>query len=181
MFPDGGATRNDMPAMLSVGVDYKITPNLKISLGGNYYFDKSVDYGHKVDDDLNSYTPSVHISNKDIIASNGMSVCAGLEYNISQKFLVSGGFILSNKGVNEKYQSDLTYYQGSKTFGVGGAYNITERIQLSLGVSTTMYTDASKTLDHMFPSTPPNANVTGITETYKKNTIMGGIALDFRF
>jgi long-subunit fatty acid transport protein len=179
MFLDGDITRNDMPAMISLGIDYKLSPNLRLSLGGYYYFDNLADYGHKTDDDLNGSTPIVHIPNKDIIGSNGISFSAGLEYNITQKFLVSGGFILSNKGVNDKFQSDLTYYQGSKTFGVGGAYNITPKIQLNLGVSTTLYTDATKTVDHMFPSTP--AYDVKSTETYKKNTIMGGIGLDFNF
>jgi long-chain fatty acid transport protein len=178
MFLDGDITRNDMPALLSLGIDYKLSPNLKLSLGGNYYFDKMADFGHKTDDDLNGATPIVHIPNKDIIGTNGASIQGGLEYNISQKFLVSGGFILSNRGVNEKFQSDLNYYQASKTFGVGGAYNITNKIQLNLGVSTTLYTDATKTTDHMFTgyATPIKS-----TETYKKNTIMGGIGLDFRF
>jgi long-chain fatty acid transport protein len=178
MFLDGDITRNDMPALLAIGIDYKLSPNLKLSLGGNYYFDNMADFGHKTDDDLNGSTPVVHIPNKDIIASNGMSFQAGLEYNVTQKFLVSGGFIISNKGVNEKFQSDLNYYQASKTLGIGGAYNITDKILLNLGVSTTIYSDATKTTDHMFPgyATPIKS-----TETYKKNTIMGGIGLDFRF
>jgi long-chain fatty acid transport protein len=178
-FPNGEETRNDMPALLSAGIDYKVTPNLKLSIGGNYYFDKSADYGHKYDNDLDGTTPTVHIANKDIIGTNGMSIQAGLEYNVTQKFLVSGGFILSNKGVNDKFQSDMNYYQASKTIGVGGAYNITEKIQLNLGVSTTLYTDATKTVDHMFQSVPA-VNIQAL-ETYKKNTIMGGIGLDFSF
>jgi long-subunit fatty acid transport protein len=178
-FPDGAETRNDMPALLSLGVDYKLSPNLKLALGANYYFDKSADFGHKIDDDLNGSTPTVFISNKDIIGSNGYSFQAGLEYNVTQKFLVSGGFILSNKGVNDNFQSDMNYYQASKTLGLGGAYNITDKIQLNVGVSTTLYTDATKTVDHMFQGATP-INIPA-TETYKKNTIMGGIGLDFRF
>jgi long-chain fatty acid transport protein len=176
MFPNGAITRNDMPAMLSIGIDYKILSNLKLSLGGNYYFDKSADYGHKWDDDMSSATPSVHIANKDIIASNGLSFQAGLEYKLSQKILVSGGFIWSNKGVNEKYQSDMTFGQASQTYGIGGAYNITDKIQLNLGFSVTQYSDASKTVDHMFAGTNIPSN-----EVYKKNTIMGGLGLDIRF
>jgi long-chain fatty acid transport protein len=179
MFPDGAKTRNDMPALLSLGVDYKLSSSLKLSVGSNYYFDKGADYGHKTDDDLNSSTPTVHIANKDIIASNGLSLQGGLEYNISEKILVSGGYIWSNKGVNDKYQSDLTFGQATQTFGAGGAYNITEKIQLNLGASCTLYKDATKTTDHMFPSSPA-VNVQSL-ETYKKRTILVGLGLDFRF
>jgi long-subunit fatty acid transport protein len=44
MFPDGAMTRNDMPAMLALGVDYKLSSDLKLSVGTNYFFDKSADY-----------------------------------------------------------------------------------------------------------------------------------------
>ena len=74
MFPNGAKTRNDMPAMLSVGVDYKLSESLRLALGTNYFFDKAADYGHKVDADLNSATPSVFIANKEIIENNGMSI-----------------------------------------------------------------------------------------------------------
>ena len=178
MFPDGGKTRNDMPALLSVGVDLKLLPSLKLSLGSNYYFDKSADYGHRIDDDLNSSTPSVPIANKDIIESNGFSIQGGLEYNITEKLLVSGGYIWSNKGVNEKYQSDLTYGLATQTIGFGGAYLITEKIQLNLGASTTLYEPSSRAVDHIFSGT--GGNIPSI-EKYAKNTFLVGIGLDIRF
>ena len=154
MFPNGGMTRNDMPAMLSIGVDYKLSESLKLSLGSNYFFDKTADYGHKVDADLNSATPSINIGNKDIIDDNGLSLQAGLEYNISEKLLVSGGYVWANRGVNSKYQSDLTHYLATQTFGAGGAYSVNDNLQINLGAAYTMYQKDEKTIDHMFPSTP---------------------------
>ena len=179
MFPDGAKTRNDMPAMLAIGVDYRILSGLKVCVGLNYYFDKAADYGHKTDDDLNSATPSVHIENKDIIGDNGYSIQGGLEYNISPKILVSGGYIYANQGVNSKFQSDISHFLGSQTFGAGGAYNITDKIQVNLGASYTIYKENSKSVDHMFPSTPA-VNVLS-TETYKKNALIVALGLDLRF
>ena len=46
-FPDGAKSRSDMPALLSIGASYPITKKLSASLGFNYYFDKSADYGKK--------------------------------------------------------------------------------------------------------------------------------------
>jgi long-chain fatty acid transport protein len=169
-FPDGDMTRNDMPALLSMGVDYKLSSSLKVSLGMNYFFDKSANYGHKINGAL--------MQNKDIIESNGLSISGGVEYNITKKILVSGGYIWANKGVNAAYQSDLNYFLGSNTIGFGGAYNITDKIQINLGFSTTIYGNDSKNVDHLFPGvTTPITTL----ETYKKNTIMGGLGLDFRF
>jgi long-chain fatty acid transport protein len=177
-FPDGEKVRNDMPAMLNVGVDYKISENLKIALGLDYFFDKSADYGHTIDADLNPQTPPTHIANSDIIANNGLSFHGGLEYNLSDKFLVSGGYIWSNKGVNDLYQSDLTYGLATSTFGAGGAYSFSDKIKLNLGVNYTMYVDGSSTVNHIFSATGSNIPA---TQTYKKSTFLFGIGLDMNF
>jgi long-subunit fatty acid transport protein len=176
MFPNGDKTRNDMPAMISVGLDYRLSTSLKLSLGSNYYFDKSADYGHKYDNDLNSATPTVHIANKDIITKNGMSVQGGLEYNISEKLLVSCGYIYSNQGANKLYQSDLNYGLATQTFGIGGAYSITDKIQINLGLGYTAYKGNSKLVDHVM-----NTSLYQVQESYGKSTKMIGVGVDFSF
>ena len=177
-FPDGEKVRNDMPAMLTLGVNTSVSPNLKIAAGLDYFFDKTADYGHTVDADLDPTTPPTHISNSDIIGSNGMSVHGGLEYNISDKLLVSGGYIWANQGVNSNYQSDLTYGLATSTFGAGGAYAITDNIRLNLGASYTLYMDDTKVINHIFSAT--GSNITA-NETYKKSTFLFGIGLDMSF
>jgi long-chain fatty acid transport protein len=179
MFPDGDLTASDMPAMLSVGVDYKLTPELKLSLGGNYFFDKNADYGHKMDLDNNPATPSTFVKNSTIIASNGFSLQGGLEYNITDKFLVSGGYIYANQGVNANYQSDLNYFLVSQSFGIGGAYSVKDNIQIYLGFGYTMYQKDEKNITHVFAGTP--ATIYRPLETYAKNTMMVGIGVDFSF
>jgi long-chain fatty acid transport protein len=169
--------RNDMPAMLTVGADLKLS-NIKISLGGNYYFDKSADYGHKVDGDLNPQTPTTHIPNSDIIDNNGLTFQGGLEYNISDKFLVSGGYIWANLGVNALYQSDLTYYNSTQTFGAGGAYSVTDKIKINLGAGYTMYKEDKIKIDHIF--TPTGTNIQA-DELFKKSTFMLGVGVDISF
>ncbi len=176
MFPNGDKTRNDMPAMISVGLDYKLSTSLKLSLGSNYYFDKSADYGHKYDNDLNSATPTVHIANKDIISKNGMSVQGGLEYNLSEKLLVSCGYVYANQGANKLYQSDLTYGLATQTFGIGGAYSINDKIQINLGLGYTRYKGNSKMIDHVM-----NTSVYEVQESYGKSTKMIAVGVDFSF
>ena len=178
MFPNGGMTRNDMPAMLALGVDYSFPSSLVVSLGMNYFFDKSADYGHKIDADLSSATPSVHIANKDIIDNNGMTFQGGLEYNISEKLLISGGYVWANQGVNSIYQSDLAYGLSTQTFGAGGAYSINDNIQINLGAGYTMYKEDTKTIDHFVTGivTPIEA-----TESYRKSTFLIAVGIDFRF
>jgi long-chain fatty acid transport protein len=176
MFPNGDKVRNDMPAMLSVGFNYKLSPSLKVSFGTYYFFDKQANYGHKYDNDLISATPTVAISNKDIISKNGMLVSGGLEYIVSPKLLLSCGYQYGNMGVNKLYQSDLTYGLATHTFGIGGAYSITDKIQVNLGLGYTRYLGNSKTISHVL-----NTSVYDAIESYGKSTKMIGLGVDFNF
>ena len=155
--------RNDMPAMLAVGVNYSLS-KLSLAAGVNYYFDKSADYGHKI--------AGVHVDNSEIIESNGMSVHGGLEYHISDNLLVSGGYAWANKGVNSLYQSDLTFANATHTFGGGVAYSVSDMIKINLGVSYTMYLEDEKTLEH---------NSIPVIETYKKSTMVAGVGVELNF
>lgn len=176
MFPNGDKVRNDMPAMLSVGFNYKLSPSLKVSFGTYYFFDKQANYGHKYDNDLISATPSIAISNKDIISKNGMLVSGGLEYTVSPKLLLSCGYQYGNMGVNKLYQSDLTYGLATHTFGIGGAYSITDKIDINVGLGYTRYLGNSKTISHVL-----NTSVYQATESYGKSTKMIGLGVDFKF
>ena len=178
MFPDGGTTPSDMPALLSVGLDYKLGDAAKISLGSNYYWDKTANYGHKVDNDNNSSTPSVFIPNKDIIDQNGLSIHGGVEVYLSEKLLVSGGYAFANKGVNDKYQSDLTYGLATHTVGAGGAYNIMNNLQLNLGFGYTQYVSDDNIIDHVYSA---NGTIYEVPERYGKNAMIFSVGVDFSF
>jgi long-subunit fatty acid transport protein len=178
MFPDGDVTPSDMPAMLAVGLDYKLSDALKISLGSNYFFDKTANYGHKLDLDNNSSTPSTFVKNEDIITDNGLSLMGGLEFNLSDKLLVSGGYVFANQGVNSLYQSDLTYGLATHTFGAGGAYKILNNLQVNIGASYTLYQGDEKMIDHVFSAT---GVVYPAKETYNKNAMIFAVGLDFSF
>jgi long-chain fatty acid transport protein len=175
-FPNGAKIRSDMPAMLAVGAEVRL-PIIKINVGGNYFFDKSADYGHYVDlTPQNSTDYLVHIDNSEIIDQNGMSLQAGVEIALTEKLLASAGYVYANKGVNSLYQSDLTYGLSTQTIGAGGAFLITDNIKINIGGSFTMYKDDSKNVNHYLGS----LNLLP-TETYKKTAMVLGLGLDFSF
>ena len=178
-FPDGEKFRNDMPATLTIGAELKLS-KITIAAGGNYYFDKSADYGHKWNDDgdvvTGSTTPNVFIANSEIIENNGLALHAAAELSLSDKFLVSAGYAWANLGVNSAYQSDLTFANATSTIGLGAAYNITDKIRFNIGGGYTMYIENEKTVNHFLGTT----NLLP-TETYTKNTMMLGLGLDLSF
>jgi long-chain fatty acid transport protein len=178
MFKDGELSSADMPAMLSLGIDYKLSSDVKVSVGSNYFFDKSADYGHKLDLDNNAATASTPVANKKIIASNGWSIQGGLEVNLSEKLLVSGGYVYANQGVNDLYQSDLTYGLATHTLGAGGAYKVMDNLLINFGAGVTLYETSDRMVDHIFSG---NNTLYQSKETYNKRTWIIGVGVDFSF
>ena len=170
MFPDGEKVRNDMPAMLSVGVDYGASSKLNVSAGFHYYFDKTANYGHKVNGE--------YVDNDQIIDNNFYEIAGGLQYKLNDFILLSGGYLYAKTGVNDDYQSDLTYSLTSSTVGAGGAINILENLRLNLGFAYTFYDDDEKTIQHLFS---PTQTYIPARETYYKDTMVIGIGVDFSF
>ena len=167
-FPDGAKTRSDMPAMLSIGASYPVTSKLNATLGYNYYFDKNADYGKKD-------ATGVAIPNSAIIDKNYYELALGLEYNFTEKFLVSAGFLTSQTGVSKDYQSDLSYSLSSNTGAIGCQYKITPAIVINIGGLKTFYNKGDKTYNHTLGtiSIP-------VTENYAKTTWLLAVGLDIR-
>jgi long-subunit fatty acid transport protein len=170
MFPNGEKIRNDMPAMFAAGIDYGILPDLKVSAGFHYFFDKNANYGHKLS--------GVYVNNDMIFDNNYYELAAGLQYNINEKILVSGGYLYSKTGVNDNYQSDLTYSLTSSTVGFGGGYNLTDKMMINLGFSYSFYQDGEKTVQHLFA---PTETIIPAREVYTKDTMVIAVGLDFSF
>lgn len=129
--------------------------------------------------DLNPSTPSTDVSNKDIIDHNGWSLQAGLEVNLSEKLLVSGGCVFANKGVNSNYQSDLTFGLATRTFGAGGAFKVWDNhLLINFGVSYTQYKKDENLMDHVFSATDM---IYQVRQTFNAKTMLFGVGLDFNF
>jgi long-chain fatty acid transport protein len=164
MFIQDSVAIADMPATLAVGVNFKPTDNLMLSGSFNYYFDKAVDYDGQPD-----------VEQKQI-DKNFVEFGLGAEYGISEKLRVSGGWLHTIPGVNDFYQSDMSYSTKTNSFGAGFGYRITPSIDLNIGGQYTLYAEGSKSFNHLLGTNP-----IPVTETYKKSTWIVGVGLDFSF
>jgi long-subunit fatty acid transport protein len=158
MFTDGEVKNKDIPAYLSVGVQYSIIDPLRVQLGYHTYFDKNMEWATAEDGTV-------------LIDKNFSEYGIGLEYDITESFLVSAGFLMARTGVNENYQSDLSYSLDTDTFGGGFAYKINDKLTAQLGGFFTSYKEQS--YDKM------DAIGTNYTETYDKQTWAVSIGVDF--
>ena len=160
MFPDGATFNNDIPAILSVGINYSILPELRASLGWHHYFDKNANWEGK----------------EEFISNNLYELALGLEYDINQTLLISAGVLRSQTGVGQGYQTDLSHSLTSTSVGFGGGIRLTEKSMFNLGMLYSQYTSGSKDIDY----TLGGSTVT-YKETYNRTNIVFAIGFDYSF
>lgn len=152
LFFDGNEVPADMPAMLSVGAEFRPIDRLMLAASFNTYMDKNVDYDGS--NDLNIK----------MIDKNFVEYGLGAELGLTDNLRVSAGWLATSTGVNDLYQDDLSYSTNTNSFGGGFGYRITKMLDLNLGGQYTVYDDAT----------------VGFS-TFKKKTWLIGVGLDLYF
>lgn len=167
LFPDKQKSNSDVPAIISGGADYKITDKLKATGSFDYYLDKNVNWGK-----------NVYMQDRTIY-KNYLELAFGLEYQLTEKFALSAGYLNSNMGVTQQWQSDFAYENDSHTEGIGFQWNINKKLVFDAGMMLTTYKDATKTFDSSFDE---NATVIGRTynETYGKDTFTFAFGIGYK-
>jgi long-chain fatty acid transport protein len=167
MFPDGEKVRADLPGMFGVGAWVRPIPKLTVSLGFNYFLDKSAYYGNT---DINGE----QIDNETTIDENGLTYSIALEYKILDIFGVSAGYTSGNNGVNDSYQSNITYGLKSQTWGAGVFVDVGDMVTINAGFNMTYYDDYSQPKSYFLA---PTIGVP-YTDTYGKKTTIFAIGVD---
>lgn len=154
LYANGAKTNADIPSFLSVGVKVNPCKLISLQVGYHLYGDRGTDW--------------TDVSNN--IGHDYYELGLGAEFHVSQKVLLSAGYLHSQSGVNQGYQSDLNYSLSANTVGLGGAYKISDKVTLQLGGYVVSYV----------PETY-NMKGSGYTyeETFKKSTWAVSAGLDF--
>ncbi len=161
LFPDGASSNSDIPGIIAGGADYKVLKNLKASASFNIYLDKNVNWGKNIYMETRT------------IDKNYVELAFGLEYNITDNFAVSAGYLNSNMGVSEAYQSDFSYSNDSYTTGLGFQWNLNKKLVLDAGMMLTTYKDYTKSFTEPAPFGT-------YTETYGKDTFTFAFGLAYK-
>jgi long-chain fatty acid transport protein len=160
MFLNDSTFRNDIPAVLAIGVEYSIIDDLRISVSWTHFFDKNADWEGK--------------ENK--IDHNFYEIGLGLEYDVAEKITLSCGYLMGQTGVGQGYQTDMSYSLSCNTVGFGGRLNVTEKLSIDLGYMYSMYT--SSNVDKTYPL---GANNISYKETYDKKNSNFAIGFNYKF
>jgi long-chain fatty acid transport protein len=123
LFPDGDTFRNDIPAILSLGIEYAIAPQFRIMVSYNLFFDKDADWD----------------GDEEFVDSNSYDIGVGFEFDITDSILISAGYLR------------ITHELNSSAFGFGGRIMLTPNISLDVGGLFVSYTDAEKSMQILAP------------------------------
>ena len=152
-FQDGACTRYDMPALLAVAAGYEFTPKLRAALEYHFFDDKNAKMANDRQKEL---THGTH------------EILAGVEYDINEKFTVSCGGQRTDYGLSDGYQQDTSFACDSYSLGLGGAWNINEKVRLNVSYFCSLYSDYNK--QAVFGQ-----------ETYSRTNHVIGLGLDYKF
>jgi long-chain fatty acid transport protein len=152
-FQDGACTRYDMPALLAVAAGYEFTPKLRAALEYHFFDDKNAKMANDRQKELKHGTHEI---------------LAGIEYDINEKFTVSCGGQRTDYGLSDGYQQDTSFACDSYSLGLGGAWNINEKVRLNVSYFCSLYSDYDK--QAVFGQ-----------ETYSRTNHVIGLGLDYKF
>ncbi len=168
LFPDGAITNADMPAMVGIGLSYRVMPSLNVAVDYNMYFNEDVNWDGKEAD-----------------VENGSEIAVGAEFALSESLLLSGGYLMATSGALDAYHTDLGYSLNTTTVGLGAKYTLNPKMAVTVGFSNTVYDDGSKSgviyaadVDETTGAVTPT--LTG-SETYDKTAIVFAIGLQKSF
>jgi len=152
-YQDGVRTRYDMPALFVAAVGYEFTPKLRAAVEYHFFDDKNAKMAN---DRQKTLSHGTH------------EILAGVEYDINKKFTISCGGQRTDYGITEEYQQNTSFACDSWSLGLGGAWNINEKMRLNASYFISLYSDNKKTTSY------------GI-ETYSRSNNVIGVGLDYKF
>ena len=159
-YQDGVKTRYDMPALLALAVGIDFSSKLRGTLEYHFFDDK---HAKMAGDRQETLKRGTH------------EFLAGVEYDINEKFTVSCGAQRTDYGLSDDYQQNTSFACDSWSIGLGGAWNINEKIRLNAGYFISLYSDYEKN-QSQYMGLP----MTG-KDVYSRTNNVIGIGIDYKF
>jgi len=154
MFPDGEISANDIPAILALGMEYGLLPEFRITVSYNLFFDKNADWDGR----------------EKLVDSNSYDLAVGLEYDLTPAVTVSAGYLYTQVGLSEEYQTDLSHDLSSSAFGLGALFKVHPSFDIEIGGIYVDYQDDKKMLTTQLGPFP---------ETYKRTSWAVAVGLGY--
>ena len=152
--------RYDMPSLLVLAAGYEFSPKLRATLEYHFFDDKSA---KMADDRQQELKHGTH------------EILAGVEYDINEKFTISCGGQRTDYGLSDTYQQNTSFACDSYSIGLGGAWNISDKLRLNAGYFITLYSDYTHEQQNYL-----NTGYAG-KDIYSRTNNVIGVGIDYKF
>lgn len=170
-YADGKKIAADIPAYLSVGVDYSPIDPLRINVGFHFFDDKNAKAYNNRQEKLDHGT---------------LEYNAGVEYDINKKFTVSAGWQSTNYGLPEeeattskdkRFMDDKSFVTSSNSVGLGGVWHFNKKMSLTVAYFHTFYQHKKTTESvELMPG-----NAINYSADYSRNNNVFAAGIDINF
>lgn len=125
-FADGITDAEDSPALLTLGAQYSVLPNVRINAGWHHYFDKD---GHQHD----------NVQTK--LGGDTNEYLLGAEWDVCDKLTVSAGGQRTQYNFTDDYMDDISFNVSSTSLGLGVKVKVAKNLNVNLAYFHTFYED----------------------------------------
>ena len=123
-FRDSEEVNEDVPAQLAIGAQWSPVDDIRLNVGWHHFFDKKAKWYNNtqelLDHDTNEYL-------------------AGAEWDINDRFTISGGLQMTRYGLSDQYMNDMSFVVNSISLGFGANYKASDKVTLKAGYFQTNY------------------------------------------
>ena len=155
-YRDGEKVNEDMPALLTIGVQYSPIDIVRINAGWHHFFDK----------DASWYNQS-----QDLLKHNTNEFLLGAEWDTTENLTFSAGGQITRYGNTDEYINDMSFVVNSYSIGFGFSYKLSKKVAVKAAYFQTYYGDYDRT----------NADNPQVKDSFTRtNRVFGvGCQLDF--
>jgi long-chain fatty acid transport protein len=170
VFTNNEKIRSDLPGFLALGAGYDFTEKLRVHLGSRVFFSKNVQINGR----------------EQYIDGNYFELESALQYKISKRFLISGGYTYIRPNVNILYQNDVDFMLPGHTGALGFNWKASEEVSFNVGGMFTHFVPLSATMPHNYAdgntlaARPPDY-IPEYDITFNKKAFIIAFGVDFRF
>lgn len=168
-YEDGVNTPSDIPSMFSAAIGCEILPTLRASVEYHFFDDKHAGMANVTLPDGTS------VAKQKTLKHGTHEYLAGMEWDITKRLTVSGGFQKTNYGLSNDFQTDTSFSCDSYSLGFGARVNLTQAWSIDVAYFWTHYNKYTKETD--------SYNGTGLkgTDIYNRTNKVFGLSLNYKF
>ncbi len=129
-YRDGEKVNEDMPALLTVGVQYSPIDIVRINAGWHHYFDRDASW---------------YNNSQELLSHNTNEFLLGAEWDTTENLTFSAGGQLTRYGMTDEYISDMSFVVNSYSIGFGFNYKLSKKVAIKAAYFQTYYGDYDRT------------------------------------